>query len=989
METQREPLANFPPSPDEISDATDDDLSPSLTAGPQHAPVPSLRPGRDMMAGMTASSTPLGQLNIARNGPVISPRPVASMSAQGGGGLNQDIMAKMKAFSLSRQGMPPNLGHSISTGTIPTTSKGPLAATASPLANSSHPNTISAAAGGALAGGALVGRLPPGARPNNKNWVSAPSIPGSSPATARGSPAPGGGLAAKRKLGLRLSDVSGPSAASPGGSGSTDGSAAPKETAFTKYAEFIDTQTGTLNFKNKAILHSTGVEFSSGHSFKISLDEVDRLDELGKGNYGTVYKVRHSRPHLRKPGLGLSGIVSRPADDLNGTQSSPRLRPQDNGNLSGVIMAMKEIRLELDENKFAQIIMELEVLHRCLSPFIIDFYGAFFQEGAVYMCVEYMDGGSIDKLYEDGIPEPILRKIALSTVMGLKTLKDDHNIIHRDVKPTNILANTRGQIKICDFGVSGNLVASIAKTNIGCQSYMAPERISAGGVQAAGAGGGGGTYSVQSDVWSLGLTIIECAMGRYPYPPETYNNIFSQLHEIVHGDPPTLPETGYSEDAHAFVRACLDKNPKNRPSYAMLLRHPWLSPLLQPPQAPTPDDAPSSTETEDKEVATWVKDRLAKRQGGLQPDVEKPALHKPQEVPEWVHFLQKETCQVRRTAACLFALPETGDFMCLSTEGRESTGLGVSGFAKLTDWQEGACGHRFQDNVIPRIATSHEYVMDGLLAFAALHMALTDAPNRQEYIHAALQYQARAVSGLSAALSQTMDLEEPDAAFVCSLLILVFATAYPEVSLDRDYPVDPLAEVLETRRLMTGCAFFFIQMNGTTEAAELKRWLNICLSRDNVIVTLSEPSRVLMSTASLDDTPELNKLHRGMKPKIALFQTILDKRLRPHQEVCRDAFQNLRRGIEPWPMQDTHGGVISWPAQLTEEFVSLAKNGDSLARMVLLFYGLSMHLFSNRWFAQGTGSRLILGLCPMFNSDDEYPELADIAAWARKMIDDH
>jgi mitogen-activated protein kinase kinase len=173
--------------------------------------------------------------------------------------------------------------------------------------------------------------------------------------------------------------------------------------------------------------------------------------------------------------------------------------------------------------------MELDVLHRCVSPYIVDFYGAFFQEGAVYICMEFMDGGSIDKLYGDGVPEGVLRKITLATTMGLKSLKDDHNIIHRDVKPTNILMNTRGQIKICDFGVSGNLVASIAKTNIGCQSYMAPERISSGGVAQAGANPGGGTYSVQSDIWSLGLTIIECALGRYPYPPETYNNIFSQL----------------------------------------------------------------------------------------------------------------------------------------------------------------------------------------------------------------------------------------------------------------------------------------------------------------------------------------------------------------------------------------------------------------------------------------------------------------------------
>ncbi|KAI5297970.1 hypothetical protein KEM55_003998 [Ascosphaera atra] len=164
--------------------------------------------------------------------------------------------------------------------------------------------------------------------------------------------------------------------------------------------------------------------------------------------------------------------------------------------------------------------------------------------------------------------------------MGLKSLKDDHNIIHRDVKPTNILVNTRGQIKICDFGVSGNLVASIAKTNIGCQSYMAPERIAGG---AAIGGSNAGTYSVQSDVWSLGLTVIECAVGRYPYPPETSSTIFSQLNAIVHGEPPQLPDN-YSREAKEFVKGCLNKNADSRPTYNAMLRNPWLADLMRPPE---------------------------------------------------------------------------------------------------------------------------------------------------------------------------------------------------------------------------------------------------------------------------------------------------------------------------------------------------------------------------------------------------------------------
>lgn len=512
------PVSGVPPTEPDVGsplDTPDDDVSPSLASVAPQPAVPSLRPTREAPSGITASSTHLGQINAARRGAGTPPRPLASMSAQSGG-LNQDILAKMKAFSLSRQGAPAGLTHASSTGAIPTTSQNPVIGSPTPV-----PGASPTGPGGSFAG-ATAGPPPHANLKNTKNWSSTSSVASVSGASASQSQTPPkpGGLAAKRmKPGLKLSD-----AGASNGSKDTPTGGGAGESAFSKYSDLIDTKAGTLNFKNKALIHGGGIEFSSGHSFNISLDEVDRLDELGKGNYGTVYKVRHSRPQLRKPGLGLSGIVSRSAEE-----EASAAKSQDK--LSGVVMAMKEIRLELDEKKFSQIIMELDILHRCISPFIIDFYGAFFQEGAVYICVEYMDGGSIDKLYKEGVPENILRKVALSTVMGLKSLKDEHNIIHRDVKPTNILINTNGQIKICDFGVSGNLVASIAKTNIGCQSYMAPERIAGGGSQQPASGGG--TYSVQSDIWSLGLSIIECAIGRYPYPPETFNNIFSQLHVSI------------------------------------------------------------------------------------------------------------------------------------------------------------------------------------------------------------------------------------------------------------------------------------------------------------------------------------------------------------------------------------------------------------------------------------------------------------------------
>ncbi|KAF5016910.1 hypothetical protein F66182_11260 [Fusarium sp. NRRL 66182] len=169
---------------------------------------------------------------------------------------------------------------------------------------------------------------------------------------------------------------------------------------------------------------------------------------------------------------------------------------------------------------------------------------------------------------------------------------------------------------------------------------MAPERISGGGF--AQAGNSDGSYSVQSDVWSLGLTIIECAKGAYPYPPEVSSTIFSQLSAIVEGEPPTMPEEGYSETAKDFVRSCLHKIPAKRPTYAMLLKHPWLVGFTKPQtiteeaEDGEEDDGIAeavgklalNSSTADTEVAEWVNSVLQRERDGLNKDGPvRPALH--------------------------------------------------------------------------------------------------------------------------------------------------------------------------------------------------------------------------------------------------------------------------------------------------------------------------------------------------------------------------
>lgn len=556
---------------------------------------PSFRSMSDPATTALPSPQPLSVINAARKPPQAQATVATQMR---NGKLPEDVQKRLAQFQAQRSQAPQTFTPTFRSGV----------------------GSIGGMVGGFQP--APVGAM--GARPTPGNWQSAPTVPGRGPSLGQ-------------RRGLMKMNMP-PPAPSPSlnlNSATEEPKLDDGANVFKKYDRFIDTKTGTLTFAGKATISSKGVEFESGGKFNISLNEVDILDELGKGNYGTVYRVIHRRP-------------------ANVKATEPNLTIQRRGS-TGIEMAMKEIRLELEDAKFAQIVMELEVLHKCMSPFVIDFYGAFFQEGAVYMCIEYMDGGSVDKLYKGGVPEPALRKIAYAVVKGLKCLKDEHNIIHRDVKPTNILVNTRGQVKLCDFGVSGNLVASIAKTNIGCQSYMAPERIASGGIQAAFSSGSNSaavTYSVQSDIWSLGLSLLECGLGSYPYPPETYNTIFSQLSAIVEGSPPDLPK-GFSANAQDFVKRCLAKDPSRRPTYAVLLRHPWIAELdkINTIAENEEDEEPSTADQNgaavqekietspisgkvlariDEDVSVWVSNALALRRGEKaagQGESKKPPMH--------------------------------------------------------------------------------------------------------------------------------------------------------------------------------------------------------------------------------------------------------------------------------------------------------------------------------------------------------------------------
>nr|7F2X_A Chain A, MEK1 F11 [Homo sapiens] len=258
-------------------------------------------------------------------------------------------------------------------------------------------------------------------------------------------------------------------------------------------------------------------------------DDFEKISELGAGNGGVVFKVSH------KP--------------------------------SGLVMARKLIHLEIKPAIRNQIIRELQVLHESNSPYIVGFYGAFYSDGEISICMEHMDGGSLDQVLKKAgrIPEQILGKVSIAVIKGLTYLREKHKIMHRDVKPSNILVNSRGEIKLCDFGVSGQLIDSMANSFVGTRSYMSPERLQ------------GTHYSVQSDIWSMGLSLVEMAVGRYPIGSGSGSMaIFELLDYIVNEPPPKLPSGVFSLEFQDFVNKCLIKNPAERADLKQLMVHAFI-----------------------------------------------------------------------------------------------------------------------------------------------------------------------------------------------------------------------------------------------------------------------------------------------------------------------------------------------------------------------------------------------------------------------------
>eukprot|EP00760_Papus_ankaliazontas_P003588 PhM_4_TR11628/c1_g2_i1/m.57279/K17533/MAP3K19, YSK4; mitogen-activated protein kinase kinase kinase 19 len=321
----------------------------------------------------------------------------------------------------------------------------------------------------------------------------------------------------------------------------------------------------------------------------------------------TTEDVRHAvRTRLSASLDSVNGLTSEASDILraNGTEyhrsgkllgkgatAEVFLGMQDDGSL----VALKYVNVEFDEEQTCfrrrglrnrragsngngssahgdnveQIIREVNVLATLRHDDIVAYLGSAITGNHLVIIMEYVSGGSLAGALEafGAIPLHSLRRYLSDVLSGLQYLHS-HGIIHRDIKPHNVLLMIDGQCKLTDFGAAAELSRNVEGTDVtGTPLYMAPEACL-------------GKATAASDIWSVGILTVELLTGRTPYTPEQCGIPFvpSQFVFRLGRDErlmPTLPDS-LSSSARDFVSLCLCRDASRRPSAEELLKHAFL-----------------------------------------------------------------------------------------------------------------------------------------------------------------------------------------------------------------------------------------------------------------------------------------------------------------------------------------------------------------------------------------------------------------------------
>ena len=310
------------------------------------------------------------------------------------------------------------------------------------------------------------------------------------------------------------------------------------ESSFILKQKFDNINESQISYETNTSFQNMNLAFPENKKvkkkFKLSLYQLQKLALLGVGASGEVYLVQDTKTKKK--------------------------------------LALKSVKYTEEEKTKAQLEIEVKLGSLLKHENIIRIYATYFLKGRINFVMEYMDKGTLSDILKKvkKIPEKYIGIVTYQVVKGLAYCQKEKKIIHRDLKPSNILVNSKGEIKIADFGVSTIVDGSWAqkKTMIGTYIYMAPERIDAD------------SYTLNSDIWSLGIIVMECILGYYPYIIYNNNKLPNSVwivHELIENNPiPNLSPDLYSKELIDFIQQCLIKDINKRPKAAVLINHPFI-----------------------------------------------------------------------------------------------------------------------------------------------------------------------------------------------------------------------------------------------------------------------------------------------------------------------------------------------------------------------------------------------------------------------------
>eukprot|EP01084_Bolivina_argentea_P315718 547072_1 len=207
--------------------------------------------------------------------------------------------------------------------------------------------------------------------------------------------------------------------------------------------------------------------------------------------------------NLQEPPLGIGGFDNKTYEAIIKENKS------------------KVVIKKIPKNTYKLIKTQIKLLKQCNSPFVIQLLNEHQDDDFNWVVLEFCSGGSIAPKIGH-LKEKEIQKLTSHVLNGLLYLHEN-GIIHRDVKPQNILLHQNGIYKLADFGLAKDIDKSLAKTfAIGTPFYMAPEVLKKDDKNKS-------NYTPKIDVWSLGITLYYIVMNKYPYKANDAHQIMIKI----------------------------------------------------------------------------------------------------------------------------------------------------------------------------------------------------------------------------------------------------------------------------------------------------------------------------------------------------------------------------------------------------------------------------------------------------------------------------